>query len=64
MEVVTVLVGLAERVDGLVGAAQHNDKRGTMVSGPDPATGRYNVQLDNAETGVKALRLKPANLKS
>jgi hypothetical protein len=64
MEVVTVLVGLAERVDGLVGAAQRNDKRGTMVSGPDPATGRYKVQLDNAETGVKALGLKPANLES
>jgi hypothetical protein len=44
-------------------AAQHNGKRGTVVSGPDTQTGRYEVQLDDEGTGAKPLGLKPANLR-
>eukprot|EP01051_Picozoa_sp_SAG22_P033745 SAG22_NODE_14934_length_361_cov_0.961832_1_plen_109_part_01 len=46
VEVVAVPVGLAVEVGGLVGAAEHNGKRGTVVGGPDPKTGRYRVRLD------------------
>jgi hypothetical protein len=63
MEVVAVPVGLAVRVGGLVGAAQHNGKCGRVVGGPDPATGRCKVRLDGAESGAKPLGLKPANLR-
>ena len=57
-----VPVGLAVGVAGLVGAAQHNGKRGTVVAGPDPVSGRYKVRIDGAAGGAKPLGLKPANL--
>jgi hypothetical protein len=47
-------------VDGLVGAAQHNGKRGRVIRGPDAKTGRYKVQL---EEGGKPLGLKLQNLR-
>ena len=40
-------VGLAAGVSGLVGAAQHNGKRGMVASGPGPISGRYKVRLDS-----------------
>ena len=55
-------VGLAVGVGGLVGAAQHNGKRGTVASGPDPIPGRYKVQLDGGGNGGRPLGLLPANL--
>jgi hypothetical protein len=70
IEVVAVLVGLAVEVGGLVGAAEHNGKRGTVVGGPDPKTGRNRVRLDGGGDsdgggggGGKPLGLKPANLR-
>ena len=60
-------VGLAVEVGGLVGAAEHNGKRGTVVGGPHPKTGRYKVRLDDGGEadggGAKLLGLKPANLR-
>ena len=56
-------VGLAVGVGGLVGAAQHNGKRGTVASGPDPISGRYKVQLDGGGNGGRPLGLLPANLR-
>ena len=47
-------------VAGLVGAPQHNGKSGTVVSGANPASGRYTVQLDE---GGAPLGLKPATLR-
>ena len=60
IEVAVVPVGLAVGVGGLVGAAEHNGKRGAVASGPDLTTGRYSVKL---EEGGKPLGLKPANLR-
>ena len=55
---------IAERtLGGLVGAAQHNGKRGTVASGPDPISGRYKVRLDGGGNGGKLLGLLPANLR-
>jgi nucleoredoxin len=54
-------LGAAVAVHGLQGAPQHNGKRGVVVSGPDPKSGRYAVQIDG-ETKDKALGLKLANL--
>ena len=67
IEVVAVPVGLKVVVGGLVGATEHNGKRGAVIDGPDAKTGRYKVQLDDAD-GVgggraKLLGLKPANLR-
>ena len=62
-EVVAVPVGLAVGVGGLVGAAQHNGKRGTVASKPDPSSGRYKVRLDGAGNGGRPLGLLPANLR-
>ena len=62
-----VPVGLVVEVGGLVGAAEHNGRRGTVVGGPDPKTGRYKVRLDGGGEfgagGAKPLGLKPANLR-
>ena len=63
IEVVAVPVGLAVGVGGLVGAAQHNGKRGTVASGPDPISGRYKVRLDGEGNGGRPLGLLPANLR-
>ena len=63
IEVVAVPVGLAVGVGGLVGAAQHNGKRGTVASGPDPSSGRYKVRLDGGGNGGRPLGLLPANLR-
>eukprot|EP01051_Picozoa_sp_SAG22_P001597 SAG22_NODE_64_length_23238_cov_83.185566_10_plen_106_part_00 len=65
IEVVAVAlpVGLAVEVGGLVGAAEHNGKRETVVGGPDPKSGRYKVVLDDTNDGAPPLRLKPANLR-
>ena len=52
-------VGLAVGVGGLVGAAQHNGKRGTVASGPDPSSGRYKVRLDGGGNGGRPLGLLP-----
>ena len=54
-------MGTAVAVHGLQGAPQHNGKRGVVVSGLDPKSGRYAVQIDG-ETKDKALGLKLANL--
>ena len=56
-------VGLAVGVGGLVGAAQHNGKRETVASGPDPISGRYKVRLDGGGNGGRLLGLLPANLR-
>jgi tetratricopeptide (TPR) repeat protein len=61
LEVVTVPVGTAVEVGGLVGAAQHNSKWGTVVGGLDLQTGRYKVRLDTGHE--QPLGLKPANLR-
>jgi hypothetical protein len=63
--VVAVPVGLVVGVGGLVGAARHNGKRGTVVSGPDQDTGRYTVRLDGGDSGggMRPLGLKPASLR-
>ena len=63
IEVVAVPVGLAVGVGGLVGAAQHNGKRGTVASRPDPISGRYKVRLDGGGNGGRPLGLLPANLR-
>jgi tetratricopeptide (TPR) repeat protein len=60
IEVVTVPVGQVVGVSGLVAAAEHNGKRGTVITELDAKTGRYTVQL---QEGGKALGLKPANLR-
>ena len=39
MELQTLGHGSAVEVGGLVGAAQHNGKRGRVVGGPDPGNG-------------------------
>merc|ERR1719502_2297524 len=49
--------GTAVTVRGLVGAAQHNGKRGKVAQFDDDA-GRYVVQLEDGE----ALRIKPENV--
>lgn len=54
-------LGTAVAVHSLQGAPQHNGKRGVVISGPDPKSGRYAVQIDG-ETKDKALGLKLANL--
>ena len=56
-------VGLAVGVGGLVGAAQHNGKRGTVASGPDLSSGRYKVRLDGGGNGGRPIGLLPANLR-
>ena len=63
VEVAAVPIGLAVDVGGLVGTAQHNGKRGKVVSGPDPSSGRYNVRLDGGANGGRPLGLLPANLR-
>ena len=69
VEVLAVSVGLEVEVGGLVGAAEHNGKRGVVVRGADPATGRYRVRLNASEASgsggraAKPLALKPANLR-
>ena len=50
--------GTAVEVVGLVGAQQHNGKRG-VVAGMDLESGRCKVRLDDG----KMLGLKPENLK-
>ena len=59
-EVVVVPIGLAVGGGGLVGAAQHNGKRGTVASGPDPIS---KVRLDGGGNGGRPLGLLPANLR-
>ena len=54
-------VGAAVAVCGLQGAPQHNGKRGVVVQGLDPKSGRYAVQL-NGEAKDSALGLKLGNL--
>ena len=54
------LAGAVE-VAGLVGAVQHNGKRGTVLDGPHPDTGRYRVLLD---AGGKPLGLKVRKMPS
>jgi thiol-disulfide isomerase/thioredoxin len=54
--------GAAVVVHGLQGAAQHNGKRGVVVGGPDPQSGRYAVQLQGTGADDSALGVKIANL--
>lgn len=61
LELHSLALGTAVAVHGLQGAPQHNGKRGVVVSGPDPKSGRYAVQI-NGETKDTALGLKLANL--
>ena len=63
IEVTAVPVGLAVEVGGLVCDGQHNDKRGTVVGGPHPKTGRYEVQLEHTYGRLRPLWLKPTNLR-
>ena len=58
-ELAAAPAGLAIEVVGLVGAPQHNGKRGTVAGGPDVETGRYTIRLPG---GGKPLGLKPGNL--
>ena len=58
-----VAVGVAVTITGLVGAAHHNGKLGT-VTAFDAETGRYVVKLEGFEGGLggESLRVKPENL--
>ena len=55
VEVVAVHVGSVVWVAGLVGAAKHNGKRGKVVGGPHPETGRYRyrkMRLNGGDDGA------------
>ena len=58
-----VAVGTTVTITGLVGAAHHNGKLGT-VTAFDAETGRYVVKLEGFEGGLggESLRVKPENL--
>jgi hypothetical protein len=60
VELASVPANLVVGVDGLIGAAQHNSKRGRVIGGPDSKTGRYTVLL---EEGGQPLGLKLQNLR-
>lgn len=62
-ESAVVPIGTVVGVGGLVGAAQHNGKLGTVTAGPDPTTGRYTVRLHAGGNGGTPLGVKLANLR-
>jgi hypothetical protein len=59
VELASVPAKVVVGVGGLVGAAEHNGKRGTVVGGPDAETGRYTVRLEEGGTlGLKLQNLR------
>lgn len=53
--------GTKVAIQGLVGAAQHNGKTGTLLSF-DSAKGRFTVALDGGGGGTPQLAVKPGNV--